>query len=269
MPDHSKEPSSFPSPLSSDSCCRSSLIATNQEGTKTRVIPIFCHKWSCPRCGKKKKGLWRSYALSGEPERLITLTCKPDELFTPRQQVKKMKQAFSRLIQKLRRKYGLLEYLAVWELTKAGMPHVHVLQRGTFIQKQELSDFWNDLTGAYIVDIKKIKSQDQVANYVMKYLTKAIAEMSTTFSGIRVIQRSKNWILEKHKYLFDRDHPEAAEPMEWRFVSASPAQIENYLSSVFNHFLTSDPEAETLTFEGDERSDIALAVAFAFDHRNS
>lgn len=266
MPDFAKEPNSLPSSLSSDSCCRSALVATNSAGNITRVIPIYCHKWSCPRCGKKKKGLWRSYALAGEPERLITLTCKPDDLLTARQQVKKMKQAFSRLIQRLRRKYGILEYLAVWELTKAGLPHVHVLQRGTFIDQKELSRFWNDLTGAYIVDIKKIASQEQVSNYVMKYLTKAITQMQESFSGIRVIQRSKNWILPKHAPLFKRQHPDAGEPEEWRFVFASPAQIENYLNSVFSHYLTSEIDAETLRFEGPACSDVALATSFAFDH---
>ena len=247
------------------SCARSVIIGSNSEGTRVKMVPIFCHKWSCPRCGKAKSALWRSYALAGEPQRLITLTAKPLELFNKRDQMKRLKKAFAKLVQKYRRKYGVFEYLAVWELTKQGTPHIHVLQRGGFIPQTKLSEDWRTLTGNYIVDVRAVKSQEQIARYVVKYLTKSLGSLSEVMTGLRVVQKSKNWILPKHKELFDKASAKSSSITGWYFAFARPAEVSAYIESVMGFKQAEESTEEAISFHGPPKLDLALTIAFAFD----
>lgn len=65
------------------------------------------------------------------------------------------------------------EYLTVVEATQKGWPHLHVLTTRPWIDQAWLSNLWKSLTGAHIVDIRRVKNQGQAASYVSKYLGKA------------------------------------------------------------------------------------------------
>lgn len=65
------------------------------------------------------------------------------------------------------------EYLTVMEATKLGWPHMHVLTTRTWIDQAWLSNLWKTLTGAFIVDIRRVTNQGHAAAYVSKYLGKA------------------------------------------------------------------------------------------------
>lgn len=249
------------------SCARSAIVGSTADGTSFKVVPLFCHKWSCPRCGKRKSALWRSYALAGEPQRMITLTCKPDVRFGTRELAKRMKKCFAKLVQKYRRRYGTFEYLAVWELTKAGTPHIHVLQRGGFIPQTKLSEDWSTLTGSFIVDIRAVESQEQVARYVTKYLTKSLGTISEVMTGLRVVQKSKNWILDKHKDVFNKESNGSAKITGWFFVYARPLEIVTYVAQVYGMTLDSELGEEVYSFKGDGKCDLAQSVACGFDTR--
>jgi hypothetical protein len=64
------------------------------------------------------------------------------------------------------------EYFIIWERTQKGWPHAHLLLRAPYIPQRYLSRVWHDLTGASIVDIRKVGDTAQVASYVAKYLAK-------------------------------------------------------------------------------------------------
>lgn len=64
------------------------------------------------------------------------------------------------------------EYFLVWELTKAGWPHAHILLVADRVAKRWLSQTWRELTGSYIVDLQPISSPEHAAHYLTKYLTK-------------------------------------------------------------------------------------------------
>jgi hypothetical protein len=66
-------------------------------------------------------------------------------------------------------------YFRVQELTKAGRPHLHIIIRGKYIAQEWLSQNWNQIHGAKIVDIravKNIKSKGDIAGYLAKYVGK-------------------------------------------------------------------------------------------------
>src|SRR5690606_38272330 len=64
------------------------------------------------------------------------------------------------------------EFLAVFERTKAGWPHLHVLARAPWIAQRWLSEQMADLIDAPIVDIRKIQDEGRAAKYVSKYVGK-------------------------------------------------------------------------------------------------
>ena len=65
------------------------------------------------------------------------------------------------------------EYLTVVEATKRGWPHLHVLTTRRWIDQRWLSELWERLTGAKIVDIRRVVNARMQASYVAKYLGKA------------------------------------------------------------------------------------------------
>jgi hypothetical protein len=60
------------------------------------------------------------------------------------------------------------------ETHKSGYPHFHLVARSDFIQAERMSRWWQELTEAYIVDIRAIRSKQNVARYVGKYITKQL-----------------------------------------------------------------------------------------------
>lgn len=85
-----------------------------------------------------------------------------------------MSASVNYLFKRIRRKWPSrdTQYFLVWELTKAGWPHAHLLLRAPYIPQKWLARNWQDLTGAPIVDIRAIRHADHVAHYVAKYLAK-------------------------------------------------------------------------------------------------
>lgn len=65
------------------------------------------------------------------------------------------------------------EYLTVVEATQKGWPHLHVLTTRRWIDQAWLSFLWKSLTGAHVVDVRRVSNHGQAASYVSKYLGKA------------------------------------------------------------------------------------------------
>jgi hypothetical protein len=65
-----------------------------------------------------------------------------------------------------------LDYFLVWERTKRGWPHIHILLVAPRVAKRWLSHQWLELTGCYIVDIQQVSSVSHAARYLAKYLAK-------------------------------------------------------------------------------------------------
>lgn len=78
------------------------------------------------------------------------------------------------LIKRWRRKVEgqPVEYFLVWERTKAGWPHAHILLSAPKVSKHWLSHTWRELTGSYIIDLQPVSSFQRAAGYLTKYLAK-------------------------------------------------------------------------------------------------
>lgn len=97
-------------------------------------------------------------------------------------QIAKLKAHFRTLRQRKLWKNTITGGVAVIEIarnyqTGTWHPHFHMICRGKFIPQRQLSMAWVGITrGSKIVDVRPIKDKAGAAEYVSKYVTKAIDE---------------------------------------------------------------------------------------------
>lgn len=105
---------------------------------------------------------------------LLTLTCNPAAYSDRDTAFRAMSVSVNHLVKRIRRRWSSadLQYFLVWERTAKGWPHAHLLLRAPFIPQAWLASNWHGLTGARVIDIRKIASTEAVASYVAKYLAK-------------------------------------------------------------------------------------------------
>ena len=154
--------------------CKSlSVVGEDSAGPKL-ALPLYCRKWQCPDCSKHLKKRLKRRLISGRPNAFMTLTTNPAAHETPREAFLNATYAVNKLMKILRRRYPRrrIEYALVWEQTKRGFPHAHILLRSPYIPQTFLSREWKRLSGAQIVDIRMVRTEGEAAAYVSKYLAK-------------------------------------------------------------------------------------------------
>lgn len=84
-----------------------------------------------------------------------------------------LERAFEALIKRIRRKYGVFEYIWVKEFTNSGFCHGHVVFVGSYIPHSWLSSVWEEITGFPIVYIQAFRGgRRRLGAYLVKYLGK-------------------------------------------------------------------------------------------------
>ena len=129
-----------------------------------------CRKWACPVCGPKKRAQLKLRIAAGDPNRFVTLTTFTKTGETPREVFLRTSKHISTLFRPWKKKNPNFRYVRILESTKAGFPHYHFCMHSQFIQQLKLSQRWERLTGAKIVDIRKLFGAK--INYITKYVTK-------------------------------------------------------------------------------------------------
>lgn len=154
------------------------------------IIP--CHSWSCERCGPIKRTNLIHRIITARPKTFLTLTCLPLDGEDPRDTYDRTRRHLSLLFRHFRRTNRAGEYVRVIEQTKKGYPHYHCLVRTEHYWPQsEISSIWYALTGAYVVDVRTVKSEHAI-EYVSKYMTKDTID----FTNQR-ISSSRNFFKKK------------------------------------------------------------------------
>jgi hypothetical protein len=110
-------------------------------------------------------------AFDGAPRLFLTLTSKRTPDRTANGCAYELARAWKLLRKRILRKYKLkrLPFLAVFERTELGWPHLHILMRASFICKYWLSEQMDDITGSPIIKIKRVHDARGAAWYVSKY----------------------------------------------------------------------------------------------------
>lgn len=173
-------------------CGSWSIVKHVAEQPRLRVIhPLNCRCWECDECAPKRLKQLRAIALSGNPDRFITLTWRAAHAaLTPEQAREQIARAWNVALHRLRRRYKKrIEYFVVVETTKSGWPHLHILLRGPWIDQAYLSKVMKELIDAPIVDIRKIDNKGRAVAYVSKYISKSPAR----FGKMRTWWRSRGY----------------------------------------------------------------------------
>jgi len=168
---------------------------------------VDCKKMSCQRCGPKRARQYR-FAIAREAEvhgltRFLTLTIDPSRVAGTDQSVDYIRECFNKFRTYLRRICGSrVEYIAVLELQKSGMAHMHILL-SRYIPKAQIDDAWTGVGGGFTwikhVDVHRVSA------YMSKYLTKDLfvgvaskKKRVSTSRGIRLFEKrqSTGWSMD-------------------------------------------------------------------------
>lgn len=151
------------------------VVIIQQSEFGARAWPVRCKSWLCPRCLPVRRRQLRAKAFGGNPTTFITLTSNPHIGIDPTDRARILVSGWRQLLKEIEKRYhyGKIAYLAVMEATKRGEPHLHVLCRTKYIDQRWLSQTWEALTGAKIVHIRKVESNEQASRYVAKYTSKS------------------------------------------------------------------------------------------------
>lgn len=204
--------------------CGEILNVKTGHGQKTASV-LMCRRWACEYCQPYCRGKVIRAGKDGAPNIFITLTCQPSRYQSPDDAALDMKRAFVLLRRRIFKRYKIknLPFLVVFERTKKGWPHMHVLARATWIDQSWLSDQLADLIDAPIVDIRRIQDKGRAAAYVSKYVGKD----PHGFAGCKRWWRSHNYDQGENKWepIIIKNY----DPDQWRgaipvFISLFQAQ---------------------------------------------
>jgi hypothetical protein len=155
------------------SCGSFSLIGT--AGDTAGIYPLRCKLWRCRGCGQRKVKATIARVHQGMKlgdSRFFTITSPGDEGRDA--SYKAFPERWKRFHERIRRRFGAIEYIAVVEPQKRGAAHIHVVYRGPFIPQRWLSAAAAGSGFGKIADIRR--PPRQVATYLAKYLTKELRD---------------------------------------------------------------------------------------------
>lgn len=153
-------------------CSEATLVKLDFDGGT--AVTLKCRAWSCPICQPERGRALRGLAFSGKPTTFITLTVNPANFDSPEERARRLADAWRTIVREAKAKYGYktIPYLCVFEATKAGEPHLHIIARVRWLDQKWLSKRMDALMGAPIVDIRRVWRAKQVASYITKYVGK-------------------------------------------------------------------------------------------------
>ena len=133
-------------------------IAVKHEGKGLIVASLKCKAWTCPDCVDYRKRRMMAEACGGIPNTFITLTSRKTTKQTPSEAAKRLAHAWRLLRLRIMRRYHRknLPFYAVFEKTKAGWPHLHILARTGWISQRFMSTVMAELIDSPHVDIRRI-----------------------------------------------------------------------------------------------------------------
>jgi hypothetical protein len=208
-------------------CCCS--VEWNATEKRYRVIGSYCHNRHCEPCMKGKSSLIINNLRASLKDRkarqfrFVTLTLKHDKTTPLRAQIKRLYKAWSDLrktpLWKTSQDGGVATFEAKWvepktytnakgEVINSGggwHPHLHIITEGRFLTQRDLSEQWYAITkDSFMVDVRKMSAEKDVAFYVGKYITKGTndavwsdpkraAEWVKAVKGLRTAATFGNW----------------------------------------------------------------------------
>lgn len=174
--------------------CGDHSLCSYHEG-ELAASRLRCRSWLCDECLSLRLSELRRLAASGQPCTLITLTVRPGSQPSPHLAAQALVKAW-RLIRQRAAREGLaskIEYLAVFEATRRGWPHLHILARSPYLPQRWLSARMKEYADSPIVDIRRVYNRRHASRYIAKYVSKGPGK----FEGTKRYFRSQGYALEE------------------------------------------------------------------------
>lgn len=161
--------------------CRDTTATTGNNFGEI-AVPIKCRSWNCEYCAPERKSQVVAMAMSGDPERHITITIRRGQEPTPEDAAKRLSSTWREIVRRWRKKYPTktCEYFVVIEAHKSGWPHLHILWRGAWIDWEWLKQQSQELINSPSVWIGWISKLRSAVAYVAAYVGKAAHRFGTT-----------------------------------------------------------------------------------------
>lgn len=152
-------------------------VSVNVAAAHGEAAAIRCKRWSCPVCAEINRARVIAIARRSNPRALLTLTVSSADYPDPADAADALKRGLRLMRLRLKRHERLrnFQFLAVFEKHKSGHPHLHLLIKGDFLPWRILRTMWEQITGSFMVDIRRIKSTGMAALYCAKYIGKDLA----------------------------------------------------------------------------------------------
>jgi len=183
------------------------LVRVNTYEHQVTIEPLWCKCWSCELCAPRRRSRLIRDVIDGKPTKFLTLTTGPEVTGTPERKAEKLVDAWRKLRKRIRLELSMpeherwrtpsgitrhrrlarqarsyiggspaklpaLPFFAVFEATKKGQPHLHIVLRAPFMPQKWLSAQMLELLKSPILDVRAIDSTTRVAAYIAKYLGK-------------------------------------------------------------------------------------------------
>lgn len=211
--------------MSTDRFCKKYMkVAWNVTGHRTAVFTrLRCKQWSCEFCATRNAWLWREHLKQRLPEIsgewwLITFTAN-ENTRTRAQSMANIRDHLDRLFKRVRRVFGAIEYVRVYERHPTSEAvHAHLIMSGIapyvalgysaklkpmaigVLNRNARNGIWSVKTWfkinareckmGYMVDVQLIDGEPERAIwYVTKYLTKSLQDLHE--KGLRHVQTTK------------------------------------------------------------------------------
>lgn len=170
-----------------NACGSNAYFVVDKESREVRVAASRCGLRWCPTCQRHKQSFITQEVqdwISGvELPKFLTLTLKHSD--DPLEdQIRRLYECFQKLRKWKRFQayvYGGVWFFQVKRSKESGQwhPHLHILLCSEYMPHERISSMWLECTGdSDIVDIRAVKSPQQVASYVARYATNP-AELET------------------------------------------------------------------------------------------
>jgi len=218
-------------------CESNSILAHYPPGIK--LNPLKCKRWTCDECKHSRCARLRKEAFRGEPNTFITLTVNPSWGTGRDHRARSLKDAWTRIHRKAKKfqHKKKLEYLCVFEETKQGEPHLHILCRSDWIDQAWLSEQMLEEMDAPIVDIRRVHNKKKAASYVSKYVSKSPEK----FPGTKRYWRSQDYFCHPKEPWVDP----LGEATKREFAQGLPAYIkEQYIPELWEYQEMDLPEGK-------------------------
>jgi hypothetical protein len=172
-------------------CGEGTIVKKSGDGHK--IATLRCRSWGCPDCAPRRRRELIALARSGRPNTFITLTVASGIKGEPWELAQRLAKAWRTIVARAKRRYRYerIDYFAVFEATKKGLPHLHILARCAWIDQRWLSEQMNELLGSPIVDIRRIDGEGRSASYIAKYVGK---------SSHRFGKSKRYWCTQKYEH---------------------------------------------------------------------